>query len=236
MMLNRQQLSCSRSSSSTRTPFRPFAQSKQPAECQAHHQRAASLADLALPLCAAACISTAALLSPGASWAAGREKVAEFQASGFLFKDTVEVNAFDDPEIPGVTIYLSDFKRSLVDKLQKDFFAEPSQASLTCSISPTAQIVNEANLGGTEGKEVFSEKKGLSIFKDKTLRVRRVYDPTRRTVMYVAYSTRLSTATDDGTVSTGRYRTSICALRLPPVPAAPEVAAEPAAVVPAEMN
>lgn len=30
--------------------------------------------------------------------ALAREKVAEFQASGFLFKDTVEVNALDDPE------------------------------------------------------------------------------------------------------------------------------------------
>jgi hypothetical protein len=29
--------------------------------------------------------------------------------------------------VPGVTLYISDFKRSLVDKLQKDFFAEPSQ-------------------------------------------------------------------------------------------------------------
>lgn len=27
-----------------------------------------------------------------------REKVAEWQASGFLFKDTVEVTAVDDPE------------------------------------------------------------------------------------------------------------------------------------------
>lgn len=42
--------------------------------------------------------------------------------------------------------------------------------------------------------QVFAEKKGLSIFKDKTLRVRRLYDPTRGTLVYVAYSTRLSSA------------------------------------------
>jgi catabolite regulation protein CreA len=40
------------------------------------------------------------LLLAGAAWA-GRDKIGEFQASGFLFKDTVEVNALDDPE--GVT-------------------------------------------------------------------------------------------------------------------------------------
>lgn len=29
--------------------------------------------------------------------------------------------------VEGVTIYFSDFKRNIVDKLQKDFFAEPSR-------------------------------------------------------------------------------------------------------------
>ncbi len=31
--------------------------------------------------------------------------------------------------VEGVTIYFSDFKRNIVDKLQKDFFAEPSRES-----------------------------------------------------------------------------------------------------------
>lgn len=176
----------------------------------------------------AAGLAATLLLSPGTAMA--REKIGEFQASGFLFKDTVEVNALDDPEVPGVTIYFSDFKRSLVDKLQKDFFSEPSQASLTCSIAPDATIKNMAALGGIEGKEVFSEKKGLSIFKDKTLRVRRMYDPTRGTLVYVAYSTRLSSAADEGNVSTGRYRTSICALKLPEAATAPAVASAQEAV------
>ncbi|WIA14579.1 hypothetical protein OEZ85_003095 [Tetradesmus obliquus] len=206
-----------------RTPFRPFSAPRAAARCQAQRNQGPAFADAAL----CATVTAALLLTPGAAWA-GRDKIGEFQASGFLFKDTVEVNALDDPEVPGVTIYFSDFKRSLVDKLQKDFFAEPSQASLTCSISPDATITNPANLGGAEGKEVFQEKKGLSIFKDKTLRVRRLYDPSRNTLVYVAYSTRLSTATDDGSVSTGRYRTSVCALKLP-VAAAPVLAAAEAA-------
>jgi hypothetical protein len=41
---------------------------------------------------------------------------------------------------------------------------------------------------------------------DKTLRVRRLYDPDRRNLLYVAYSTRLSGASDDKGVSAGRYR------------------------------
>ena len=51
------------------------------------------------------------------------------------------------------------------------------------------------------------------------MRVRRMYDPSRRTVLYISYSTRLSSAADEGGVTTGRYRTSICALKLPDQPA-----------------
>jgi hypothetical protein len=37
-------------------------------------------------------------------------------------QDSVEVTALDDADVPGVTLYISDFKRSLADKLAKDFF------------------------------------------------------------------------------------------------------------------
>ncbi|EFJ43787.1 hypothetical protein VOLCADRAFT_106628 [Volvox carteri f. nagariensis] len=161
------------------------------------------------------------LLDTGMAHAGGRGQVAEFAASGLLFKDTVEVTALEDPEIQGVTIYFSDFKRNIVDKLAKDFFSDPSQASLTCVVTGPVTIKDVKRISSGEGEEVFSEQKGLNIFKNKTLRVRRVYDVERRTVIYVAYSTRLSTATDEGGVSTGRYRTSMCAVALPPPAAAP---------------
>ncbi|GIL80071.1 hypothetical protein Vretimale_12892 [Volvox reticuliferus] len=163
------------------------------------------------------------LLNAGIAHAGGRGQVAEFTASGLLFKDTVEVTALEDPEIQGVTIYFSDFKRNIVDKLSKDFFSDPSQASLTCAVTGPVAIKDVKRISSFEGEEVFSEQKGLNIFKNKTLRVRRVYDPDRRTVIYVAYSTRLSTATDEGGVSTGRYRTSMCAVTLPPPVPAPSL-------------
>ncbi|KAG2436027.1 hypothetical protein HYH02_011739 [Chlamydomonas schloesseri] len=173
----------------------------------------------------AAVVASAAVLLDAGAALADKERVAEFAASGLLFKDTVEVTALDDPEIAGVTIYFSDFKRNIVDKLQKDFFAEPSQASLTCVVSGPVTIKDEKRLISSDGRELFSEQKGLNLFKNKTLRVRRVYDAERRTVVYVAYSTRLSTAADEGGVSTGRYRTSMCAVALPQPAAAPPVAA-----------
>lgn len=71
---------------------------------------------------------------------------------------------------------------------------------------------------------------------DKTLRVRRLYDPDRRTLLYVAYSTRLSTAADDGAVTTGRYRTSICAVHLPDAPPVAAPAVLPSAPVAADAD
>ncbi|GLC42969.1 hypothetical protein PLESTB_000281500 [Pleodorina starrii] len=181
------------------------------------------------------------LLDAGLAHASGRGQVAEFTASGLLFKDTIEITALEDPEIQGVTIYFSDFKRNIVDKLAKDFFSDPSQASLTCAVTGPVSIKDLKRISSAEGEEVFSEQKGLNLFKNKTLRVRRVYDAERRTVVYVAYSTRLSTASDEGGVSTGRYRTSLCAVTLPPPAAAPPLvpvsaAAATAAAAPLESS
>jgi len=35
------------------------------------------------------------------------EKVGEFPASGIFFRDSVQTLAIDDPEVQGVTIYIS---------------------------------------------------------------------------------------------------------------------------------
>ena len=60
----------------------------------------------------------------------------------------------------------------------------------------------------------------------QTLRVRRVYDADRRALIYVAYSTHLAGSSSDDDIASGRYRTSICALALPPAAAeAPPLAA-----------
>lgn len=168
----------------------------------------------------------------------GPTKVTEFAASGLIFKDSVEVVAFADPDgathlcdelhlghlphaVTNVTIYISDFKRSLADKLSKDFFSEPSQASVTCVANGPVTIKNPGNVKASGGQEIFSEGKGINLFQQKTLRVRRVYHDN--TLLYVSYSTRLSSTSDDG-VSSGRYRTSICALPVAPVPVAELVA------------
>ncbi|KAK9842942.1 hypothetical protein WJX74_004679 [Apatococcus lobatus] len=163
-----------------------------------------------------------ALLAAGSIWLSGPgnamaiDKISEFGASGLFLKDTVETLSLEDPDVKGITVYITDFKRSLADKLAKDFFSEPSQASVTCAITGAISVADERQLRGSEGKEIFSEgRSGLQLFKNKTVRVRRVFDEKHKTLLYIAYSTRLGSGNDQQ-VSAGRYKTSICALPLSP--------------------
>lgn len=153
--------------------------------------------------------SAAIMMSAGMAHAT--EKVADFTASGFLFKDSVNVIAQEDPQVQGVTIYISDFQRSITDRLSKDFFDEPSQASVTCALTGKLEF-DEGAIGGKDGQEVFSERKGINFLQNKTLRVRRVWDPEHKTLLYIAYSTHTTGGHHDD--EAGRYRTSICALPL----------------------
>ena len=53
------------------------------------------------------------------------------------------------PAVKGITVYITDFKRSLADKLAKDFFSEPSQAGQCASRSACLAMLT---LLGTELK------------------------------------------------------------------------------------
>ena len=90
----------------------------------------------------------------------------------------MQVEALRDPLVDGVTIYLSDFKRSFSAKAQSgDFFSEPSQTALTCVRSESAAGVSiKGDIAGFQGQEVFSERKNMNLLNNKTLRVRRIYD------------------------------------------------------------
>ena len=165
-------------------------------------------------LAAASVMSTLTMTVPLPAVAGGDSSVvSEFNASGIVFKDSVQVVSLEDPIVDGVNIYLSDFKRSVSTKLSSgDLFSEPSQTSLACT-RDDAGVVVRGDLGGKEGKELFSERKNLNLFNNKTLKVRRVYDPANNALLYVSYSTRTSSTDAEGP-SAGQYKTSVCAVPL----------------------
>lgn len=168
-------------------------------------------ASVAARLCGA-CAAVAVLAVSGSALA--RETVGEFTTSGLIFRDSVKIVELEDDKVDGVVIYLTDYQRSITERLAKDPFSDPSQASLSCIANKPVTVKDEAAIRGSEGKEIFSERKGLNLFQNKNLRVRRIFDEKNRAIIYVAYSTRFTGAADEKEVSTSRYRTSVCAVPL----------------------
>ena len=103
-----------------------------------------------------------------------------------VFKDKLIVDAFADPKVEGVTLYVSDFERPVVERVQKDFFSDPSQSGLACSRRAAPLKVGNVDTSA-EGEDVVSEAKSLLF---KTLRVKRIVDKEANALVYVSYSTR----------------------------------------------
>jgi CreA protein len=102
---------------------------------------------------------------------------------------------------------VSNFQRPLTERLSKDFFSDPSYASVGCA--KTGPIEVAENVPTTlQGEQVFEESKSLLF---KSLRVQRLYDVEKKTVIYVSFNTRLDKNEDS---NKSRFKSSICAVSL----------------------
>mmetsp|Transcript_11907 Transcript_11907/g.17766 ORF Transcript_11907/g.17766 Transcript_11907/m.17766 type:complete len:204 (+) Transcript_11907:19-630(+) len=153
------------------------------------------------------CLVTSIVLINGSNSLAidGSRTVGEIPASGFIFKDTLKVEAFQDPKVSGVTLYISDFDRPITEKLSRDFFSDPSTVSMTC-VENGPIILSENVERGKNGEEVFEEKRSLFF---KSVKVRRIVDENGGNVIYVAYSSKMDPKSDD---NKSRFKSSLCAL------------------------
>ncbi len=114
----------------------------------------------------------------------------EIGSVGYRFKwvgpnDKIVVEAFDDPDIPGITCYIS---RARTGGLKGMFGVaeDPPYASISChQVGPIDAAKAEA---AKTPHEVFSERASL-IF--KTTQVVRFYDPKRRALVYLTYTDRV---------------------------------------------
>lgn len=139
-----------------------------------------------------------------------------------------------------MTLYISNFQRPLTERLSKDFFTDPSDASVSCAKTGKIQIadniaigkngevrtpfcsdemmlsscVQQASLIATyvvpyiSLQEVFEESRSLLF---KTLRVQRIYDQEKNTMVYVSFNTRLDKNADS---NKSRFKSSLCAVNL----------------------
>mmetsp|Transcript_13814 Transcript_13814/g.16779 ORF Transcript_13814/g.16779 Transcript_13814/m.16779 type:complete len:207 (+) Transcript_13814:50-670(+) len=144
---------------------------------------------------------------PGGEAIAESRLVGEIAGSGIVFKDTLNVESFDDPKVKGVSLYISNFERPLNERLKKDFFNDPSFASVACAKTGPVSVADNIAIG-KQGEEVFEENKSLLF---KQLKVQRIYDKEKNTVIYVSFNTRLDKNSDD---NKSRFKSSTCAVNL----------------------
>ena len=110
----------------------------------------------------------------------------------------IVVEAVSDPKVGGVTCHLVRFDRSVIDRLSKgNWFENPSNSGISCQ--QTGPIVIGKIVTGARGEEVFSQRMSL-IF--KSIAVRRIYDKSSDTLVYVAYSRQVKDASAKMSLST----------------------------------
>jgi len=161
-------------------------------------------------------LATAALLlttfvpllqSPTAATAAESRVVGQLKGSGLVFKDTLQIESFDDPKVRGVTLYVSTFQKPITERMGRGFFSDPAYASVACA--KTGRVAVADNIAtGSGGEEVFEESRSLLF---KTLRVQRLYDQAKNTVVYVSFNTRFDKGDDS---NKSRFKSSLCAVNL----------------------
>ncbi|BES53102.1 protein CreA [Aeromonas phage phiWae14] len=100
----------------------------------------------------------------------------EVETSGLVFKDTLSVEVFTDPDYPNVTCYVNLPSRSLS-------FEDQTDVAMQCVSAPF-----ESGVELTSRKNIFSQKKGLFF---KSMVIDRVYDKEHMNMVYVSYTKKM---------------------------------------------
>jgi len=129
-------------------------------------------------------VATAALVLSACGWASGEEIGAVDTVFKFIGPDhKIVVEAYDDPKVGGVTCYVSRAKTGGI----KGVFGlaeDKAEASIACRQTGVISFAKPLE----KQEEMFSERISL-VF--KKLRVIRMVDAKRNTLVYLTYSDRL---------------------------------------------
>lgn len=127
---------------------------------------------------------------------------------GYRFKwigpnDKIAVEAFDDPDVAGITCYISRARTGGI-KGALGLAEDPPYASISChQVGP----VDRNKLGTLRSpQEVFSERASL-IF--KTTQVVRFWDAKRQALVYLSYTDRIIEGSPQNSISVVPLATTI---------------------------
>jgi len=124
----------------------------------------------------------------------------EIGSVGYRFKwlgpnDKIVVEAFDDPDLSGITCYLARARTGGL-KGMVGLAEDPPYASISCHQVGPVDAEKAEKLKSPH--EVFSERASL-IF--KTTQVVRFYDPKRRALIYLTYTDRVIEGSPQNSIS-----------------------------------
>lgn len=110
----------------------------------------------------------------------------------FTTKD-IKLNVLIDPVVTGVTCHIASIEADLD-------FSDPSDSSIACR--QTGDITSDmiAQIDKSKSGEIVF-KKSKSVF-FKNMKVRRIYDPSSQTLLYLSYSTKETSGSFKHSLST----------------------------------
>jgi len=108
------------------------------------------------------------------------------------------IEAVHDHEIEGVTCHLAYFDRGFFDRLSKgNWFEDPSNSSIACRVTGPVKV-GDIDLD-KDGEEVFKEGRS---FLWKKLVVKRIYDKSNDTLIYLSHTREVAEGSAKMSVST----------------------------------
>jgi CreA protein len=112
--------------------------------------------------------------------------------------DKIVIEAFDDPDIPGATCYVSRAKTGGISGAL-GVAEDKSDASLACRQTGPIRLGGKIILGKENGRRVFKKSTSLLF---KKLQVVRFYDRKRNVLVYLSYSDKLVEGSPKNSIST----------------------------------
>lgn len=111
--------------------------------------------------------------------------------------DKIVIEAFDDPDVPGATCYLSRAKTGGVGGMV-GVAEDTADASISCRQIGPITLSEKIKNGDLDGDEVFKKHTSLLF---KTLQVVRFYDAKRNVLVYLTYSDRIIEGSPKNSIS-----------------------------------
>ena len=111
--------------------------------------------------------------------------------------DRIEIEAFDDPDVSGISCYLSYAKKGGLSETV-NMEVDVSNFSLSCLKTKDKLEFNKEAILSKKKTEVYKRRTSIAF---KTMQVERYYDEKRNVLVYMAYSDKILDGSPNNSIS-----------------------------------